>query len=273
MATTIFPQSGDTAGELPFQHYVRMATEDHVRSPGDMEVTDAGSLDVSIAAGHAILNGVHVHVDSAVTLTVNDNATNYVYLQLSRDASGLVTDPASDSDNYTVTTTTETGDDYLPLAQVIASGGGIDQVNDFRWQVPNGAMGAFKTTNEQRTSTNFQRDGSLILPVPAGRKYLFRATIAFDELPAMKWFITGSTAFQCQVTSLDEAGHDHTETLITNDEEVKFSADTHGVVRWDGYLDSNGSDHDTLDFEWRTHSSSGSAYIRKGSHMKLEPIE
>lgn len=274
MSTTIFPQSGDTAGELAFQHYVRLCGHDHVRSVGEMEVTHDTGLDVIVSAGHAILNGVHVHVDTDTTITVNDDATNYVYLKLTRDASDLVQDPSSDSDNFVVTTSTETGPDYLPLAIVRASGGSVESggIDQLTWVGAGPSMSVRKTTTEQRTNTTDGTDGDLQMPLPAGYIYRVEASIAFDDNFQME-LETNATpdAAHLHYFSIDDAGVDKISKRVGVNDMIVFSAETDGIAKWEGFIDMRNANHGELDVDWGVHSGD-SAYLIKGSVLSLHRI-
>jgi hypothetical protein len=149
MGTTIFPQNDPSpADETSFQDYLLAAVMSHVKY--GLEVTIDSGLDVSIAAGEAIVGGVRIEVDTTQTLSMANNDVNYVYLELTRSG-GLVQSPTSDADNYTPETSPVLDKNHLLLAVVNTSGGSITQVDDVRWRSPGETL-TVSTGNSQTLS-------------------------------------------------------------------------------------------------------------------------
>lgn len=269
MAQTIYPQSGDTAGELAFQHWMRMAGQDHVRGDTDFEVTHNTGLDVDIAPGDVLVNGVHLNEDTVQTITVSDNTTNYLYIKLTRDASSLVSGA-----NYTDLTTIETGADYFPLAIVKASSGSVDYIDDMRWPTNGQAVSAFKRTTEQRTSTTLTPDGSLLLPAHAGDLYRLKASIGYKGTIRWALDMTAAPEDEFKYFALDHNDLDGIHRRFGLGETQQNSTDhPGGVITVEGYMDMAGVAYAELHFEWRTNTSGNSATVVAGSSLTLERIE
>lgn len=170
MSTTIFPQNGDNADEEFFSKQLARpaAFSNHVISGG--KVTAATGLDVDVPAVEGYINGTYIDVTSTVTLTLTDDETNYIFLGLTRSG-GKVQSPASDADNYSVTTSADSspssqGVDQLLIARVVTTSGSVSDVYDLRWMHPG-------FTHRRRiwdfiqvaSNTTLARQGGLQVPV------------------------------------------------------------------------------------------------------------
>jgi len=99
-------------------------------SQSDYNVSGAGSLDVDIAAGVAFVSGHLVINDATITKTLDDNATNDVYI--------IVDDAETDNAaiSYETGGSTPTAKYSMQIATVTTSSGTIDSTTDERPYVP-----------------------------------------------------------------------------------------------------------------------------------------
>lgn len=180
MATTIFPQNGDSGDETAFSRQLGApnAVWNHVLSGG--LVTVNSGLDVDVSALTAFIRGTYLEVDAAVTLTMTDATTNYIFAELTR-SSDLVQQPATDADNFRVATSTNfQGRDEVLIAAVTTTGGGVTNIYDLRWRTPGQTFtrqhdleDGFITISSQASAENIT---PLIVPVTKKVDGAFRQT-------------------------------------------------------------------------------------------------
>ncbi len=139
MATKIFPSANDIA---PVTGGGKVMTEVNLKTwvgnnyAANLVITgltaSAGSgLNLNVAAGNAMISGRWVNKDAQESVTLTDNTTNHVFLKLTLDGSSNVTGAALDAN-----TTGTPPADSVKIAQVVTSGGTIQQVTDYRnWAV------------------------------------------------------------------------------------------------------------------------------------------
>lgn len=167
MATTIFPQNGDSGDEVAFSQQLNQTSvaRNHVRTGG--EATAVSGLGINISEVVALISGTYIKVDGPIALTMTANATNFVYLELTRSG-GLVQTPPNDGDNFLVTTSFENGVDKVLLAVVETGSSSVTTIHDARWLAPGQQMTKMRGLgsllfNEQ---TNYVGDPQLKVPLP-----------------------------------------------------------------------------------------------------------
>ena len=84
-------------------------------------------LTLNIAPGSALINGYLVEDPDGDSLTLTDNATNYVYLKLTKNAQGKV-----NGAQYEVNTTGTQPQDSIIICEAVTSGGTITSITDKR---------------------------------------------------------------------------------------------------------------------------------------------
>lgn len=137
MATTIFPQNDpNPADETQFSQQLAVpgVAYNHVLQGGAVSINSG--LNVDVAPVRAFIQGTYIDVDSTVTLSMADNATNFIYLELTR-SSNLIQSPASDEDNFLVSSlSSDSTVDRVLIARVDTSSGGVSNIYDMRWMSP-----------------------------------------------------------------------------------------------------------------------------------------
>jgi len=99
MAVKIFPTVNDVGGggagkvisEANLVNLIRQFLRQNFVLTGFTVPASSTNLTLSVAAGEANISGYRVVIDTATTITCTASATNYIYLNLTRDASGNVT--------------------------------------------------------------------------------------------------------------------------------------------------------------------------------------
>lgn len=104
-----------------------------------LDQSGVSGLDVTYNGGIAVINGYVAEIDSD-TVSLADDATNYVYVQLTRDVNGNV-----DGVTFNAETTTTPPADSVLIRQVVTSGGAVSgtQNRDARIKGPNGTWGQY----------------------------------------------------------------------------------------------------------------------------------
>lgn len=87
----------------------------------------SGTLSISVALGTAYLEGRHITIPAATSVTATASNTNYVWLKLTRDGSNLVTGAS-----LQVTTSSTSPADSTPIAILTAGGSTVTATTDVR---------------------------------------------------------------------------------------------------------------------------------------------
>lgn len=135
MATKIFPSTNDVNGgvagdgktmkESNLVVVAAMPYHDRPYVKSGAAGSNAGGLDLSVASGHYMIGGYWVFKDAAETVPLAASATNRVWLQLVKDASGNVT-----GTTWVVRTDTTVLSDAVITHQVVTGASTITTIND-----------------------------------------------------------------------------------------------------------------------------------------------
>jgi hypothetical protein len=282
MATTIFPQNGDVGGEQAFQN-LNQSRYNWVMQ--GFSPSAGTGLNPEINNGEAIINGVYLKISATTSITVVDNTTNYVYLQIQRSG-GLVQNPPSDSDNFLVSTTEQKDDDLLLVAIFITASGSVSTVVDMRWIVPGGRMSTVRGGFNTVTGTTLEDIDALFLPYNQNHRDestagLFAGyTVVKGEL-----FLSdggGGVKFNIRSKGGTWVG-DVAYTLISDNNVVagadkatmpisvpSWSPGNDAILRFTTYDTNGNEDSGRLFAQIAEETSSGGVGIHVGSHMTIE---
>lgn len=108
-----------------FERYIGDFIPDHVVS--GFTLSNGGGLNLAVAVGDAWVKGTLCRVTVAENVAMNDNQTNHVYIQKTRDGISEV-----NGWQFTVNTTGTPPSDSFKLATVTTSGGAITLITDVR---------------------------------------------------------------------------------------------------------------------------------------------
>lgn len=136
---TIFPTANDIAAtsgdgnkllELQLTPW-SLGTARNFVYGGFLIPDSSANLDISIPAGIAFIVGYRVNVPGSTTVTCANSATNYIFLNLTRDGAGKV-----NGAQFTVNTTGTFPSNSVLLSVAVASGGAITNTMDARLILP-----------------------------------------------------------------------------------------------------------------------------------------
>ena len=137
MATKIFPSANDINGgvsgdgktlkEINFSALFRALVGDISHIISGFVVPSSGSLSAyTIPAGEAIVVGRYVQKTTNEDVVLTDNATNYIYLQLTLDGSSNAT-----AANFVVNTSGAQPSNSMSIAKVVTAGGVVSSAITF----------------------------------------------------------------------------------------------------------------------------------------------
>lgn len=133
--TKIFPTANDIgtggAGNIITEDNLALWMKHAIRRnyvySGFTVPSSSTDLTLEVASGEANISGFRVVIDVPTTVSCTASATNYIYLKLVRDASGLVTGAA-----FEVNTTGIAPDDSVLLAEAITDATTVTSTTDKR---------------------------------------------------------------------------------------------------------------------------------------------
>lgn len=125
MTLTIFPTVGDTISEVALAQALADAGGNYV--PSGFTVASTSGLNVTLAAGRAMIAGRNVAIDTTSVVAVANSTTTYIYLQATLDGLGNMTGAA-----FVTNTTGVTPANAVPICLAVASGGVITSTKDRR---------------------------------------------------------------------------------------------------------------------------------------------
>lgn len=192
----IWPSQNDvaqTAGngkkllENQWQEAIVAITESNYIYSGCALPASSGSLNISVPACQALINGRFVDIPGSTTITATASTTNHVYLKFVRDGASLATGA-----KFEVNTTGTAPADSVKIGQMVASGSAITSTTDQRrlgmpapyrgpWAVGSGSTrtheGSVTISSNQNLSgihfyTDFTLNSGVTLTVPAGQRRL-----------------------------------------------------------------------------------------------------
>lgn len=172
MTVTVFPEDGDSGAAAAAREMFQAVAVDADYIYTGYTMSDGGGLVVSVAAGEAVMAGEHVHETSALTTTLANNNTNYVYL----------THAAGSATTLTDNTTGSLPADSVLIGTVVTSGGSITTISHEK-NIEN-ARNVFirKTADETvNNSAAVQDDNDLQFAVLAGQAWEFKICLLFNS--------------------------------------------------------------------------------------------
>lgn len=187
------------------------------------DIASSSGLDITINPGEAIISGYRVEKDTQTTLTMSDDATSYIYYQITIDANDVVT-----SQGFVVNTTGVQPSNSVPIAEVVTATGAVSSQSDKR------QMG-FKVNSADNADTV---DGKHYLDIlqavyPVGSIYI-NASVSTDPATLLgfgTWeqfgqgrVLVGQDSTQPEFDTLGETGGEKTHTLTIDE----MPAHTHG---------------------------------------------
>lgn len=130
MTISWYPKSGETIGEDETANLLDKFHDNFVVS--GLNLSDGGGLTLNVSSGYALINGYLVSSDATESVTLTDNATNYIYLELTRD--GVTNNITNIS--VVAYTSPQVETDRCYLGKVTTSGGAISNITEDRRTVP-----------------------------------------------------------------------------------------------------------------------------------------
>lgn len=184
MAFTIRPKADTTATAADHAEIVWRSMGQKNLVLSGFEVTDNGGLEVSIAAGEAVIYGYHVSSDAAATLTITNNSTQYVHL--------------TNSGALSESTSSDLGELRVTLAKVVTSGGAISSITHEVDTLDGdaGVLYRVKPSDTTRNSTTTLSADPILdgPPMDPGQRYRVEAflTVNSGATPDFKVALSGT---------------------------------------------------------------------------------
>ena len=199
MTVTVFPEDGDSGTVAAAREIFQTLAVDADYVYTGYTMSDGGGLVVSVSEGEAVMQGEHVHETSALTTTLADDDTNYVYLTHAQgDAVATLTD----------NTTGSLPANSLLIGTVIAASGSITTISHEK-NIENARNVFIRKTADQTVNNDatVNDDTDLQFAILAGQVWEFKIVLKLEVAADSSDFryVTNQTVGRMIMTGKDRS--------------------------------------------------------------------